>query len=99
MIAHLILMNLHDPSDAPLVSAQVRSLAGAVPGLDRVDGGPAVIAGPTSWDLGFVMVFRTPDAVETYQSHPQHVKVAAVIRSRIREMGTCDITLDPASLS
>lgn len=99
MIAHLVLMNLEDPSDAPLVTAQVRSLAGHIPGLQRVDGGSSVVTAPATWDLGFLMLFATSEAVESYQTHPAHVAVAEVIRDRIREMGTCDIDTDRPMLA
>jgi hypothetical protein len=98
MIAHLVLMNLQDPADGPFVAAQIRSLAGEVPGLQQVDGGPSVVSAAASWDLGFLMLFATREAVESYQSHPAHVAVGQRIRARIREMGTCDIVLDPARL-
>lgn len=94
MIAHLVLMNLHDAADVPFVSSQVRSLAGAVPGLRRVHGGASLIRGTRSWDLGFLMLFDTTEAVESYQSHPEHVRVAEAIRDRLRDMGTCDLELD-----
>ena len=96
MIAHLVLMKLHDPADGAYVTEQIRSLAGRVPGLDRVVGCASVVRAPATWDLGFLMSFRSPEAVESYQSHPAHVEVAAAIRERIREMGTCDIAVADA---
>lgn len=96
MIAHLVLMKLHDTADAEFVTEQIHSLAGRVPGLDRVDGGTSVVSAPATWDLGFLMTFSSAAAVESYQSDPVHVEVATAIRERIREMGTCDIVLDEA---
>lgn len=98
MIAHMVLMKLKDPSDGPFVADQVRSLGGQIPGLERVDGGSSVVTAPATWDLGFLLMFATPQAVESYQSHPAHVAVAELIRDRILEMGTCDIDLDRSLL-
>lgn len=93
MIAHLVLMNLHNAADAPAVSSQVHSLADKVAGLRRVEGGASLISSGRSWDVGFLMLFDSTEAIETYQSHPEHIRVADSIRGRLRDMGTCDFDL------
>jgi hypothetical protein len=92
MIAHLVLMRLHNPDDAGLVAAQVLSLRGRVPGLAGIEGGPTVISTPSSWELGFVMVFTDRESTLTYQDHPVHVEIATVIRPLIQAMATCDVS-------
>lgn len=97
MISHFVLMNLNDRADAELVTAQVRSLEGRVPGLVSIAGGAGVIDTARSWHLGFQMVFAGVEEVSSYQSHPAHVEVAAVITPLIADMATCDVPLPEAA--
>lgn len=94
MIAHLVLMDLKQPADAPFVTEQVHSLAGKVPGLLSAQGGASVVQLQSTWSLGFMMVFSNEKSVHSYQTHPAHVDVASNIRGLVREMATCDLSSD-----
>lgn len=99
MIAHLILMNLNDSEDSTYVAEQVLSLTGKIPGLSEVTGGTSVISGSTTWNLGFIMMFKNENSVLSYQAHPEHVTVGVAIKPLIKEMATCDLPLTDSFLS
>lgn len=91
MVTHLVLMDLHHEDDASVVAQQVLSLAGKVPGLLSLRGGPSVVQLGTTWSLGFVMQFQDAESLLAYQVHPAHRAVAAEIVEKIRHMATCDL--------
>lgn len=91
MIAHLVLMNLHDTSQAEVVTSKVRSLRHRVPGLAGIEGGASVISEANTWDLGFLMLFDGEESTIDYQSHPAHVQISQSIKPLLREMATCDL--------
>lgn len=91
MITHLVLMDLHRSDDKDYVAQQVHSLAGRVPGLEEVRGGPSVVQLRTTWSLGFVMSFQDAASLQVYQTHPAHLEVAANITEKISQMATCDL--------
>lgn len=91
MIAHLVLMQLHDISDTDFVAAKVLSLRGKIPGLAAIEGGETLIETANTWPLGFLMIFDDEKSVLSYQNHPAHVEIAQAIKGRLSGMGTCDV--------
>lgn len=91
VIAHFVLMNLHESSDAELVASEILSLHDRIPGLTGIEGGPSMIANANTWDLGFLMLFRDKESAVSYQSHPAHVQVAQKVKGLLSGMATCDV--------
>lgn len=91
MIAHLVLMKLERAEETAHVADRVLSMQGRVPGLLSITGGPS-IGQERDWDVGFIMTFRDSEALDSYQSHPEHLRVAADIRRLITQMTTCDLS-------
>ena len=72
------------------ITAGLESLVGIVPSIRALSVGPSVVTGPNHWDLGLVVDFDDADGLQAYQVHPEHLKVAAHIRSLVSEQAAVD---------
>jgi hypothetical protein len=48
---------------------------------------------PGNWDVVLIIDFATTDDLETYQVHPEHEKVKAIVRALTRERSSIDFEL------
>lgn len=80
-IAHIVMWTLNGATaQARQAQAQALVLAfeatrGKVPGLLRMDVGANLIEAADTCDLALCMVFESRQALETYNAHPEHLKI------------------------
>ena len=72
------------------IVAGLESLAGSVPSIRALSVGPSVVAGPNHWDLALVVDFDDEAGLEAYQVHPDHQRIAALIRSQVSAQAAVD---------
>ncbi len=90
MIKHIVIWKLKNKTlpiekceDALAIKAALQALVGKIPGLLTVEVGFDVRGKETSGDIVLYSEFESKEALENYQSHPEHVKVGKeVVRPR-----------------
>ena len=86
MITHVVLFKLKDSSPEAVEKAAsvLRGLEGKVPVMRSIEVGVDALRSQRSYDIALTVKFDTLEDLETYQKHPEHVKVAEYIAS-VRE--------------
>ncbi len=86
VLVHIVLFKLRDRSPGSIArAAQVlRGLEGKVPVIRDIEVGVDALRSERSYDIALTVRFDSLRDLETYQSHPEHVKVAEYIAS-VRE--------------
>ena len=81
MITHVVLFKLKDSSPEAVEKAAsvLRGLEGKVPVIRSIEVGVDVLRSQRSYDIALTVRFATLEDLETYQTHPEHVKVAEYI--------------------
>lgn len=92
MIKHIVCWKLrnrskplHENSDAMAIKEALEDLRGKIPDLLYLDVGFDFSGKDTAGDIVLYMEFESKEALKTYQTHPAHVAVGAIVRPR-----TCD---------
>ncbi len=85
MVKHVLLLKAKSgktPEEAEALFAALAGLVGKIDGLIDFAGGADITAGARSqgYTHGFVMTLTSPEAVAAYLPHPEHQKVAALVR-------------------
>ncbi len=95
MIKHIVFWNLLDEADgrtkkenAALIKAGLERLVGIVDGLVSMHVGEGF--GDSSWDLCLVSDFESKEALEAYQTHPDHMKVRELVKKVRTDRVLCD---------
>ncbi|WP_411349574.1 Dabb family protein [Paenibacillus sp. WLX2291] len=81
MIKHIVLFKFKDPSEEIInkVITGLRELEGKVDVIRSIEVGVDVIRSERSYDVALVSDFDSLDDLQTYQVHPDHVKIADYI--------------------
>jgi hypothetical protein len=91
MIKHIVCFKLKDQAEsaskqenARKIKQQLDALVGRVPGVLRLEVGINFVADPAAYDIALYSEFESREALEKYQTHPEHVKVVQFI-GKVRE--------------
>lgn len=96
MIHHIVLWRLNGETpeqraaQARKIKAALEALNGRIPGLLRLDVGRDVSATPNSADVALYSEFDSAEALAAYQTHPEHLRAAAVVAEAARERHLVD---------
>lgn len=95
MIKHIVAWRFKDEAlgaskadNLSRAKAALESLRATVPGIEALEVGLDVRADHDPWDLVLCSEFADRDALNAYQVHPEHVKVARLIGD-MRESRAC----------
>lgn len=82
MVTHIVLIRLKDGSKGNIekVRAMLLTLKDAVPVVRSLEAGVDALRTERSYDVALTVVFDSLAALDVYQKHPAHVKVAGYIR-------------------
>ncbi len=87
MVKHIVMWKFADGDKADRVALataladDLRDLVGQIPGLLAVDAQPDGLDEPGCWDLVLLADLENKAALDSYQVHPEHQKVAARIKA------------------
>jgi len=87
MVKHIVMWKLRDKADAVDIKARLEALAGKIPGLLNIEVGIDFLESEQSADVVLYAELDSREALEAYQSHPEHqavvplVKAAAIART------------------
>lgn len=86
MIKHIVLFKLKNPTTEVVneTVAKLRSLEGKVESLIALEIGADILRTERSYDVALTATFETLEGLQTYQVHPEHVKIIEYMNS-VRE--------------
>jgi hypothetical protein len=91
MIKHIILLKLKDSAEgktkaenATMLKRELESLASKIKEIRKLEVGINFNTGQDAYDLGLVSEFANKNDLDVYQNHPEHQRVAAILR-RLRD--------------
>ena len=92
MVKHVVMWKLRDISDGDEVVKRLKNLEGRIPGLISIDAGTDINKGSAAWDVVLISEHESPEALDSYQNHPDHVKVKDFIGSVTSERVVVDFS-------
>lgn len=75
MINHIVLFKLRDPEEAGELVRRLRELPGQIPHVRHLEAGADVTRGDRSFDVALVSRFASPEDLDAYRDHPDHVRL------------------------
>ena len=90
MFVHIVLFKFKDTSDAPEAKRRLKSMEGAISGLQSVEVGIDVLRKGHSWDMILDTRFESRAAYEAYAKDPVHLNVVKWLKQAISEKATID---------
>lgn len=91
MIKHIILLKLKDSAEgktkaenATMLKRELESLASKIKEIRKLEVGINFNTGQDAYDLGLMSEFANKNYLDAYQNHPEHQRVAAILR-RLRD--------------
>ena len=97
MIKHLVLWKLKEPSGgktkgemAAELKAALEGLKAKVPVLQALEVGVNFNPADTACDISLTAEFKTREDLEKYQKHPEHLKVAELVKRMTVERRVSD---------
>ncbi|MES2170811.1 MAG: Dabb family protein [Actinomycetota bacterium] len=97
MIRHVVLWGLveQDPAKkaeaADFVAGQLMSLPALIPEILALTVSPNVLDADGNWDLVLLGDFADEAALGVYLTHPEHLRVVAVIKAYLAKRAAVDI--------
>ncbi|MDR5781130.1 Dabb family protein [Caballeronia sp. LZ065] len=85
MVKHIVMWNVRGDTpeqrraSALLVKSAFESLSGKIPGLTRLEVGLDVSAVDYACDIVLYTEFDSPESLDAYASHPEHLRVKGVV--------------------
>jgi hypothetical protein len=76
--------------DIATITEALQSLPPLIPEIRSLHVGPNVAYPETNWDVVLIADYDDVDALEQYQKHPEHVKVAQIIGPLVAQRSTVD---------
>jgi hypothetical protein len=88
MIKHIVLWTLKETAEGRskqenlvLAKQKLEAMAGKIPGLTHLEIGINYNQREGSWDLALYSELESKQALEGYQTHPEHLKVIEYLRT------------------
>jgi hypothetical protein len=88
MIKHIVLWTIKQSADGRgkqenliLAKERLEAMAGKIPGMTRLEIGSNFQTREGAWDLALYSEFETKEALDGYQTHPEHLKVIEFLRT------------------
>jgi hypothetical protein len=95
MIKHVVLMKFKPgASEARFadLEAGLGALPNAIPEIKTYEFGLDVVRSDRSYDFGLVSSFEDLDALQIYQTHPDHLEVVKLIKELCEKIVAVDFT-------
>ena len=98
MIKHIVLWKLKEFAEGAdkaenvrKLKAMLEALPGKVPVIRALETGVNGIPSEAAWDVALIAEFDSPEDLDIYQKHPEHVKVAEFVGKVRTERALVDI--------
>ena len=87
MIVHIVMWKLKQEAsgrtkeeNALLIKAGLEALNGVIDGLIDIEAGIGIDMPGSTWDIVLVSKFESQQYLDSYQQHPKHLEVGAIIK-------------------
>ena len=93
MIRHVVFFKFKpeiSASDRDSGIAALRALPGKIDLIRTFELGEDVLCSPRSWDLVLIATYDNLASLQKYADHPEHVPVAALLKSLCETIGSVD---------
>ncbi len=92
MLTHIVLFKLKvkDPAAVAKAREMLLNLPAQIPQIRYFEVGVNSIESPRAFDFSLYSRFESPEDLAIYQAHPQHVAVAAYLKSVCEAMPVVD---------
>jgi len=81
MIKHIVMWKLRDKADAVEIKQKLEALRGKIPGLLHIEVGIDFLGSEQSADIVLIAELESSEALESYQTHPEHQAVVPLVKS------------------
>jgi hypothetical protein len=88
MIKHIVLWTLKESAEGRskqenlvLAKQKLEAMAGKIPGMTRLEVGINFQTREGAWDLALYSEFESKEALEGYQTHPEHLRVIEFLKT------------------
>ncbi len=98
MIKHVVFFKFKaSVADADIVNLEERlgALPGIIDDIKQYEFGRDIVRSERSYDFALVSAFADLAALQRYQTHPEHVKVVAVIKAMCDGVLAVDFNSEP----
>jgi hypothetical protein len=75
------------------IAAALESLPPLIPEIHSLTVGSNIAYPESNWDLVLIADYDDADALEVYQTHPEHVKVTHIIRPLVAKRSAVDFLI------
>ena len=99
MIKHIVTWKLKAADDAgkaeafATIASNLTALVPVIKQIKSLTVGRNVASPESNWDLALVAQYDSLAALQAYQEHPEHQRVAAVIRELVSDKSAVDFEL------
>lgn len=97
MVKHIVFWKLKESAEgrdkaanARLIKERLEALKGRIPGLLKIEVGFDFLRGDTSSDVALYSELVSREALDAYQTHPEHQAVIPLIRALTSERRSVD---------
>jgi hypothetical protein len=87
MLKHIVLFKLKDSAagagkdqNARTLKTEIEALAGKIPQIVKMEVGINGVPSEAAYDIALYSEFSNKDDLEIYQKHPEHMKVADLVK-------------------
>lgn len=100
MIKHIVLWKLKAADDAEkaeafaTIASNLTALVPVIKQIKSLTVGRNVANAGSNWDLALVAHYESLAALKTYQEHPEHQRVAAIIAGLVSDKAAVDFELE-----
>ncbi len=96
MITHIVFFKLKDRSAEQIKKAAgvLEGLKAKVPGIRSLEVGVDVVRAVRSYDIALTARFDSLEGLDTYRTHPEHVKAAEYLRGISEAIAAVDYESD-----
>jgi quinol monooxygenase YgiN len=99
MIRHIVLWKLRAvdaatrSADVSTIVAALSALPALIPEIKALAVGSNVADHASNWDLGLVVDYANMADLDTYRTHPEHLKVVDIVKPLIAQRASVDIEI------
>ena len=97
VLTHIVFMRFDTEENALEAARRLSGLADTVPWIRSLRVGLNEFESSRAFDLALVVEFDSPEDLESYRQHPDHVQVARFLATCRTESASCDFWVEGAA--
>lgn len=92
MVKHIVMWKVKDKNDETLnkIKADLESLKDKITEIEKIEVGIDFNGSEAAYDVVLYSEFKNQEGLDTYQNHPEHIKVAQFVKSVVSSRAVVD---------